>query len=70
VDAVLGVMSMTSAACVRALVHNPPGLKQAEAVHTRLKLLDQSEHERFEDEVCKGDRPAKRKRVSEWLGVN
>jgi len=70
VDAVLGVLSMTSAACVRALVYYSPVLKQAEAVHTRLQLLAPSERRRFEDEVCKGDKHVKRKRMSEWLGGN
>ena len=70
VDAVLSVLSMTSAACVRALVYYSPVLDAAPAVHTRLQLLAPFERKRFEDEVCKGGYAAKRKRVHEWLGGN
>jgi len=69
VDAVLGVLGLTSAACVRALVYYSSVEDQAEAVYTRLKL-DPDEHKRFEDVVCKGRKPTKRKRVLEWLGAN
>jgi len=67
VDAVIGVLSMTSEACVRALVYYSPVAKQAEAVHTRLQLLAPSKCKRFEDEVCKGRKGVKGKRVHEWL---
>ena len=69
-DAVIGVLHLTSEACVRALVYYSPVVKQAEAVHTRLQLLAPSERKRFEDEVCKGCKSVKGKRVREWLGGN
>jgi len=66
VDAVLGVLGLTSAACVRAVVYYSPVVDQAEAVYTRL-LLEPPNCKRFEDVVCKGDYATKRKRVHEWL---
>jgi len=70
VDAVLGVLSMTSANCVGALVYVSPVVGDAEAVHTRLQPLAPSERKRFEVEVCKGHYSVKGKRVREWLGGN
>ena len=70
VDAVIGVLHLTSEACVRALVYVSLVVDDAPAVHTRLQLLAPSERKRFEDEVCKGRNPAKRKRMREWLAGN
>jgi len=67
VDAVLGVLRLTSAACVRALVRKSPVVGDAPAVHKRLQLLDSPKRKHFADEVCKGDDHVKRKRVSGWL---
>jgi len=67
VGAVLGVLHLTSAACVRALVYKSPTVDDAPAVHERLQLLDSPKRKRFADEVCMGTYAAKRQRVSEWL---
>jgi len=67
VDAVLGVLHLTSAGCVCALVHKSPTVSFAEAVHARLQILAPSEHKRFERVVCMGRFQCKRERVRKWL---
>jgi len=67
VGAVLGVLRLTSEACVRALVYKSPTVDDAPAVHERLQLLDSSKRKHFADEVCMGRYANKRQRVSEWL---
>jgi len=68
VGAVLGVLRLTSEACVRALVYTSPTVDDAPAVHERLQLLDEpSERKHFVDKVCTGTYANKRERVSEWL---
>jgi len=70
VHAVLGVLHLTSAACVRALVYYSPVVNDAPAVHKRLQLAALFERKRFADKVCKGADPVKPKRVREWLDGN
>jgi len=67
VDAVLGVLHFTSAACVRALVHHLPTVAMVGAMHARLQPRYSSEHRRFEREVCVGSFQRKRERVCKWL---
>jgi len=67
VDAVLGVLHLTSAVCVRALVHKSPTVAMAGAVHAHLQTCNSSEHKHFERGVCVGDFQRKRERVRKWL---